>query len=168
MEDIVDRIKELKDTEGLSNTEFANKINVGPAVISHIMSGRNKPSLQVIASIKQAFTNVNTDYLLSGDGQLYGGFTDVKESEGSDPTPAFDTNVMQREIQVLPPPEGPPVHSIEEEEKQEEAPATKGKAQDLQKENTPPSRPEKQEAKSEEIERIVIFYKDGTFKSYRP
>src|SRR5690606_15301731 len=81
MEDIAQRIKELIDDQGLSNTDFAKETNLNPAIISHILSGRNKPSLQVINQIKDSFTNVNLDYLITGSGQMYIDVTNVKSQK---------------------------------------------------------------------------------------
>ena len=87
MDEIAKRIKDLIDKEGLTNGEFASRIHVNPAIISHILSGRNKPSLQVIQSIKDNFTNVNLDFLLSGTGDLFSEFTNVNKLDFDQPLP---------------------------------------------------------------------------------
>ena len=67
---MVSLIKELLDWQQLSPTQFADRIGIGRPVISHILSERNKPSLDVIRSIKVAFPEVSTDWLLSGSGPM--------------------------------------------------------------------------------------------------
>ena len=71
MDDISKRIAEILDRSGLSHSEFASRLGVSGATISHLLSGRNKPSLQVLTRIKREFTNVNWDYLLLGEGALF-------------------------------------------------------------------------------------------------
>lgn len=64
------RIRELIDKKGLSNAEFANMVELSPSIVSHILNGRNKVSIQVLEKIRTHFTDVNTDYLLMGLGSL--------------------------------------------------------------------------------------------------
>lgn len=67
---MVSRIKQLLDWQQLSPTQFADRIGIGRPVISHILSERNKPSLDVMRSIKAAFPEVSTDWLLDGIGTM--------------------------------------------------------------------------------------------------
>ena len=85
MENISLRIKELIDDRKLSNSEFAKEIGVNPSIISHILSGRNKVSLQIIEAVKRSFTNVNLDYLLTGSGELFQNVTNVKHPKNDFP-----------------------------------------------------------------------------------
>lgn len=66
MNKIGERIKELIKAKDLTNTQFAQKIDVNPSIVSHILSGRNKVSLQVILQIKEAFPEVDVEQLLTG------------------------------------------------------------------------------------------------------
>lgn len=54
----------------LSASTFADKIHVGRATISHILSGRNKPSLDFVMKIIQAFPQVDLYWLLQGKGSF--------------------------------------------------------------------------------------------------
>lgn len=157
MEEVAKRIKELLETSGLSNSEFANKTGLNPAIISHILSGRNKPSLQVIDAIKRSFTNVNLDYLVSGEGQLYSSFTNVKEDNLPNPSGFPMDGVRLASI----PGEKSPYKVTEEEAPADHAEKEKIPAPSLPEE---PSLPHSEK----EIERIVIFYSDGSFGSYSP
>ncbi len=49
-----DRILKVMQKEGLSNAEFAEKIGISTSSLSHIFSGRNKPSLEVVMRIHKA------------------------------------------------------------------------------------------------------------------
>ena len=46
-----DRIKEIMDNEDLSPAKFADRLQINRAVISHILNGRNNPSLDVVLKI---------------------------------------------------------------------------------------------------------------------
>ena len=53
MEDISLRLKEILESQSISASEFAKKINVQRSSISHILNGRNKPSLEIVTKISQ-------------------------------------------------------------------------------------------------------------------
>lgn len=60
------RILEILEKSGLTPSEFADKIEVQRSAISHITSGRNKPSLEFIIKIKNAFPEIDMDWLIFG------------------------------------------------------------------------------------------------------
>jgi DNA-binding XRE family transcriptional regulator len=63
---MINRIKEIAAHYGLSSTGFADRIEVARPVISHILSERNRPSLEVVQKIGVAFPEINLDWLLFG------------------------------------------------------------------------------------------------------
>lgn len=63
---LVARIKKILDESELSSAAFADKIGVQRSSISHILSGRNKPSLDFILKVLHAFPTVHSDWLLLG------------------------------------------------------------------------------------------------------
>ncbi len=65
---ITDRIKTIMDAHGLSASAFADIIKIQRSGISHIFSGRNKPSLDLILKIIEAFPDVTPEWLLLGKG----------------------------------------------------------------------------------------------------
>lgn len=72
-----DRIKEIMENENLNPTRFADKLQVNRAVISHILNGRNNPSLDVVMSILSEMPYINSDWLLNGIGNMYKDGVDV-------------------------------------------------------------------------------------------
>ena len=60
------RILEILEKSGLTPSEFADKIEVQRSAISHIVSGRNKPSLEFLIKIKKVFPEIDTDWLVLG------------------------------------------------------------------------------------------------------
>ncbi len=113
------RLQIVIDYYGESASSFAEKIGVQRSSISHILSGRNKPSLEFVLKILSTFPEVELYWLLNGKGN-------------------FPTN--EKSIQTT-----------------LEIPPT-----------TVTSEPKKTESKTEKtIERIVVFYSDGSFKNYQ-
>ena len=64
---IIDRVKKIISANGLTSSSFADKIGVPRSSISHVLSGRNNPSLDLIIKILQSFDGISANYLLSGD-----------------------------------------------------------------------------------------------------
>lgn len=65
--EIVVRIKKIISDSNLSNSSFADKIGVPRSSISHVLSGRNNPSLDLIIKIVKSFDEINADFLLTGN-----------------------------------------------------------------------------------------------------
>ena len=118
------RLKKIMDYYQLTASSFADKIQVQRSSISHILSGRNKPSLEFVMKVLKQFPEVDLYWLMNGKGSF-------------PKTEAAATTLPKRETvqQERPAESGMPVRKIE--------------------------------ASGKEIERIVIFYTDGTFKEYR-
>ncbi len=68
---MITRIRQLLDSKELSPTQFADLIGVGRPVVSHILSERNKPSLDVVQRIIGAFPEISLPWLLSGTGSMF-------------------------------------------------------------------------------------------------
>lgn len=65
------RILQLLTAENISQTEFARKIGVSGPNVTHIISGRNKPSYDFILRIATAYPALNLEWLLFGKGKMY-------------------------------------------------------------------------------------------------
>jgi len=78
--ELVDRFKYLMKLNNLSASAFAEKVGVQPSSISHILSGRNKPSLEFTQKVLAQFPKVSADWLISGK-------TTVIENNMTEPEP---------------------------------------------------------------------------------
>ncbi len=65
-ETVLNRIKKIIEDSNLTNSEFAEKIGVPKSSISHLLSERNKPSLDLITKISENFEEITLDYLIFG------------------------------------------------------------------------------------------------------
>ena len=65
--EIIERIQKLMEDQQLNASAFAEKIGVQRSSISHLLSGRNKPSLDLLAKIESNFEEVSFEWLLKGD-----------------------------------------------------------------------------------------------------
>ena len=66
MDSILERIKVIMEKEGTSPSTLADQIGISRPLMSHVMSGRNKPSLQLVLKILEHFPSYSADWLLLG------------------------------------------------------------------------------------------------------
>lgn len=120
LEAFIKRIEKILDFYGLTAAAFADKIEVQRSSISHLLSGRNKPSLEFVLKVVNAFPEVNLYWLLNGKGSF-----PYKAEKQLSNTPS--------------------ISSLLEIEKTSQRP------QAIKK-----------------IEKIILFYNDGSFETYNP
>jgi transcriptional regulator with XRE-family HTH domain len=134
-----DRLQKLLTTEGLAPTKFAEVIGVQRSSISHILSGRNKPSFDVIQTILEKFPKLNPDWLLMGKGEMYRRviqtslFDEVRPIMGSTPNQISEKEMVNDLVN-----------------------------------NQNKTKPSENRLSVKVIERIVVFFNDKTFKEYNP
>lgn len=71
MEEITIRIKKLLDIQNLNPSQLADQIGINRSRLSHILTGRNNPSLEIIQGILTQYPDINPDWLISGSGEIY-------------------------------------------------------------------------------------------------
>ncbi|NPA38031.1 MAG: helix-turn-helix transcriptional regulator [Chlorobi bacterium] len=160
-DEIRDRIKKLLRDKNLTSAGFADIIGVQRSGISHILSGRNKPSLDVLNKILLSFPDISGDWLITGKGDMY-----KKEITG--------TTVKDKELF----PDEPDTGGVKAEEQppgininREEEPPVYGKKRDSSVKKVEATTRQADTSGSEkirEVEKIVIFYSDHTFTEYKP
>lgn len=120
------RLQKIIEFYGLSATIFAEKLEVNRSTISHLLSGRNKPSLDFVLKVLHHFPEVELYWLLNGKGIF-----PLKNQSNKLTTPTFDKSWNTKETTIS-----------------------------SQHINT-------NSLDDDEIDKIVIFYKNGTFKAYK-
>ncbi len=61
------RLQHIVKNEGLTNQRFAAEIGISPAAVTHILSGRNNPSLEIIAKIAAKYPHYTLRWLILGE-----------------------------------------------------------------------------------------------------
>ena len=79
--EINERITKILEYSGLSASEFADEIDVQRSSISHIMSGRNKPSLEFVTKVKTKFPELSWNWIILGTGEMKESSTPLPFSE---------------------------------------------------------------------------------------
>ncbi len=65
-----ERLKNWMGIESLKSSALADSIGVNRATISHILSGRNKPSIDFLEKLLNVYPNINANWLISGIGYM--------------------------------------------------------------------------------------------------
>jgi len=127
-EEFIIRLEQLLGHYGISASAFADRIGVQRSGVSHLLSGRNKPSLDFILKITEAFPEVDIYWIIKGNGSMFG-------KPGVNP----------------------------------ENQSTPLLAQPMQRKDEIPKIPLSTNINTDHaVERIIIFYTNGSFKEYSP
>ena len=65
-----DRIAHIMRAKNLKATDFAALLGIQPSAVSHILAGRNNPSLEFVKKIKETFPEYNLDWIIFGTGPM--------------------------------------------------------------------------------------------------
>lgn len=65
-----DRIAHIIRAKNLTAAEFAIRLGIQPSNISHLLSGRNNPSLDFVRKLKETFPEYNLDWIVFGKGPM--------------------------------------------------------------------------------------------------
>lgn len=148
IEDFIKRLELLLDYYSLNASSFADKIGVQRSSLSHLLSGRNKPSLDFILKILEFYPEVDLYWILNGKGTFPA--SDKKQISSTlnedvakkiEETTLFTTDLFASDKEVITP---------------------KSEIKDTTANTSIATDPEVQ------IDKIVVFYTDGSFKSYHP
>jgi len=155
IDDFIKRLELLLDYYGISASVFADKVGVQRSGMSHLLSGRNKPSLDFVMKITENFPEVDLYWLLDGSGDFPKKERSVQQiiPPVIEPAPA----PIQTKTEII---NGMPNLFSDTEE----TPVEKNNEEKIIAEDTKSSIINN----PDEIERIVIFYKNGVFKNYNP
>ena len=72
-----DRIRQIMESQHMTQQVFADYIGVGAATLSSIFNDRTRPTLNIVEAIKKKIPNINTDWLMFGSGDMYRADTDA-------------------------------------------------------------------------------------------
>ena len=146
--DLNDKIKQILIDKSISPSHFADEIGVQRSSVSHILAGRNKPSLDIVQKIIRRYPDLGMEWIMDEE-ELPG--IEPDRSEKNQEATRQESKIRPSSIPLeLPEKEesyvGPVQRNLEAKENGREIP----------------------EIGQKTIERILIFYSDGTFKQYMP
>ena len=66
-----DRIRQIMESQHMTQQVFADFIGLAPATLSSIFNERTRPTLSVVEAIKKKIPNISTDWLMFGSGEMF-------------------------------------------------------------------------------------------------
>ena len=91
-DDFVKRLENVLEYYNLNASAFADKIGVQRSSMSHLLSGRNKPSLDFILKILEVFPEVDLYWILNGKGIFPKSLDNLQSTEVPTPLPSISYN----------------------------------------------------------------------------
>jgi len=166
-----ERLLQLLDLEQITPSKFADIIGVQRSSVSHVISGRNKPSYDFLHKTLKAFPGLNASWLMLGEGAMYeqmgrkvpGNLFDTPEMQPEDPNPVQISDEPPGSDQILD--SKPPSEADQGDPIAPEIPEKTGKteAKALSEEHSASeSKPERK------IVQVMVIYDDDTFRTFAP
>ncbi len=155
-----ERIKKFMDYKGISASELADSIGVLRSNVTHVLKARNKPSFQFIEKMLQVFPELNAKWLLLGTGNMLEVGTKNRNlfdqlTEPVQVSPKITELPEEKPSQIIPEPK--PAETIES-----------SIISDAEKKSESNELKDQFFSTDKPIERLVVFFKDQTFKVYNP
>jgi len=146
--DLNDKIKQILIDKSISPSHFADEIGVQRSSVSHILAGRNKPSLDIVQKIIRRYPDLGMEWIMDEE-ELPN--IELDQSENNQGNARQKSSIRSNSTLL--------------ESSEKKYPDISTVQRNLEaKENSRPVL----ETVQKPIERILIFYSDGTFKQYTP
>ncbi len=152
-----EKLQQLMNAEQLTGSKLAEYLGIQPSSISHIMGGRNKPSLDFVQKILQRYPRINPDWLLLDSDEMY--------RPQTSPAPAIEVNAQLPFTDSDAPSEesiSQPVATTPDPAPQPSTTSTNPSAEAMAMFSSASS------TQHGGIKRVIVLYEDRTFESYEP
>ena len=105
-----DRIRQIMDSQHMSQQVFADYLGVGAATLSSIFNGRTRPTLNIVEAVKKKIPNINTDWLMFGSGEMFlpDNSTLFQSNEGGETPSLSQSPMLEFESSASPTPQNGP------------------------------------------------------------
>lgn len=130
----------------MTAAQFADEVGIQRSTLSHILNGRNKPGVDILMKIHEAYPRISVNWLMFGEGDMFDNLSGTfiaSVPEQDHFQPAEENNMsaekfgsvseQKNQYQLSPPPKPYPVYGTEP---------------------------------SKKIEKIMVFYTDNTFETF--
>jgi transcriptional regulator with XRE-family HTH domain len=150
-----DRIIRFLSSENKTSAQFAEEIGVQPSGVSHILSGRNNPSLDFVLKMLTRYSYLSPEWLLFGKEPM---FRSVAH-------PTLFDNIMESSVEDD---AAFRVDTSADMKGDGEDSGAKGLSEEVIEISADSSGEISESGKNKKPQRIVFFYSDKSFEEYRP
>lgn len=95
MELLKDRLSHILRSKNLTATQFAEMMHIQPSNVSHLLSGRNNPSLDFLIKLKEVFPEYSFDWIIMGKRPIT-----VNEPSPGNNLPSIPSNAPDISVSV--------------------------------------------------------------------
>ena len=154
-----ERIEKIMQKEEMSAVVFAGEIGIQGSTLSHILNGRNNPSLDVLKKILNRFRTISSDWLILGIGSMY-----RSEKQSQTPTlfDSLDENTYKSNALVPEMDRKNDSFSTSIQQKKQSISEMQGKQPADQKQSTVLNLG----PNSKSVRKIIVYYNDNTFQEF--
>lgn len=175
-----DRIRLIMEQAGLTQQQFADRINVSPASLSSIFTGRTNPTNKHVQAIHLAFPEININWLMFGEGEMrlsspalatvMSGDRVPLPSEGDAAAVSSPVDLFSSVEPVAMPPVSMPTFSETERRTTPHDAARREEAETrpVSKESFLHDGVMRASRSERKIQEIRVFFSDGTYESFAP
>ena len=150
-----EKLQLLMNAENLTGSKLAEYLGIQPSSISHILGGRNKPSLDFVQKILQRYPRINPDWLLLDSEAMY----------RPDSSPASSV-VSSAELQFSETPSA--AEQVAQTAENHTSPASPSSQAPSTPSNVMETIAPFVAPHSRGVKRIIVMFDDHTFESYEP
>ena len=160
---MINRINLILRAKNVTARQFAEEIGIQPSGMSHILGGRNNPSLEFVTKVLRRYPEIDANWLLLGKGEMYASANTMER-------PVLPEIIKEEPVKE---PENPTLFLSEEEPLlSEEEPSYSYDYQEKEELfQTPPTKaapPVEAVAEERQLERILFIFSDNTFREMLP
>lgn len=156
-----ERIEKIMLKEEMTAAIFASEIGIQGSTLSHILNGRNNPSLDVLKKILNRFRTISSDWLILGVGSMYRSekqsqtptlFDNFEENDSKSDT--FTQKNVEKNVSGF--------DTIQQKKQIVEEQSQKSQQKMLQNDI------QIQEVANKTVKKIIVYYNDNTFQEFDP
>lgn len=137
------RLQQFLNAENMTQSEFADRIGIARASVSHILAGRNKPSIEMIQKLSESFPALNLEWFINGNGKMYKSDSPASYASIQNASQSQEQSLFDVETEPLAP--NPTAYHVEPK--------------------AVTSYRERQIIKNQRnVVRVLVFFDDGTFQ----
>jgi transcriptional regulator with XRE-family HTH domain len=173
---MINRINLILKAKNITARQFAEEIGIQPSGMSHIMGGRNNPSLDFVTKVIRRYPEIDANWLLLGRGEMYTSGVPIPQTMES-PAPQEATlfpELEEKPVVASVQSYDAPAEKYDAPAEKKESPAVEQPANKVSEPSDyvpayiaiPPEKSVHDEPRS--LTRLLFIYSDGTFETYLP
>ncbi len=177
-----DRIAQFLVSENISSAEFADRIGVQRSSVSHILNARNAPGTSFLQKMLSVYKNLNPRWLLLGEGEMFNSnevesqepslfsIAQTREQRTENGERRMENEILSSDLEAKIKDSNINDHNVPNDNllQTRQSESIPNKSKEVAEEKPESGAIIRKVSEIKDIERIIFFYKDKTFRVYSP